>query len=252
MTYENEPLHYLDVGAANDTRELEWSYRCWPLHVTMVEPHPESASKLLQQGSRDYEMQDVLECALGAGNGIANLNLCRKVEVSSQFEPNLNLLTRYPNPERFSVIDSTEVQASRLDDVELKLGPIDFMRLDTQGSEYDILLGATQSLVPCVALQIEVEFLELYIGQMLFGDVHRLLIDQGFEFWDFTTIYRYGRYRLDRTGQAVFADALFLKPPEYFAAKADTGSRRSLEMLRRVATVFGKTDIAMRCVDLLE
>lgn len=250
METKNTPLHYVDVGAANATRELEWSYRDWPLHVTMFEPHPAAAARLRQAGRGDWEDFVVIQTALGDSSGPHLLNLAQKPEVSSLLMPNLNWLSRFPDSDRFRIVDSEELITQRLDDLELGFGPIDFMRLDTQGTEYEILTGSTNSLASCVAVQVEVEFVEIYLGQKLFGDIHCLLAGIGFEFWDFSTIYRYGRFRLDRTGQAVFADALFFRPPEVLVSEGR--GPEAIEMLRRVATVFGKTDVAMRCREFLD
>lgn len=49
----------------------------------------------------------------------------------------------------------------------------------------------------------------------MFGDVCQYLSNEGFEFYDFITEYRYGRKELNRKGQLAFADALFLRTPEY-------------------------------------
>ena len=54
--------------------------------------------------------------------------------------------------------------------------PPDFLSMDTQGSEYDILLGATQVLADSVlALRLEVAFQPIYKGQKLFGDLCQLV-----------------------------------------------------------------------------
>ena len=59
----------------------------------------------------------------------------------------------------------------------------DFLSIDTQGSEYEILQGAKDTLRSSVlALIVEVEFHPLYQGQRLFGDLSTLLSDQGFSF----------------------------------------------------------------------
>jgi Methyltransferase FkbM domain len=53
---------------------------------------------------------------------------------------------------------------------------VDAIKLDTQGSELDILRGATHVLPTVSLIDIEVEFNELYDGQPLFCDVDRFLV----------------------------------------------------------------------------
>lgn len=57
---------------------------------------------------------------------------------------------------------------------------VDAIKLDTQGSELDILRGASRALSSCTLIEIEVEFNPIYEGQNLFCDVDRFLRDRGF------------------------------------------------------------------------
>ena len=61
---------------------------------------------------------------------------------------------------------------------------------------------------------MEVEFLEMYNGQPLFGDVCAELSKHGFEFFDFVNIARWERGAHNTFGQSIFADGLFLRTPE--------------------------------------
>lgn len=74
---------------------------------------------------------------------------------------------------------------------------------------------AVGGLETTLGVESEVEFLELYENQPLFGDVCKFMNDNGFEFYDFVVEYRYGRKELNRKGQLAFADALFLRTPEW-------------------------------------
>jgi FkbM family methyltransferase len=60
---------------------------------------------------------------------------------------------------------------------------VDAIKLDTQGSELDILRGGIGSLKTVSFIDIEVEFGEIYEGQPLFCDVDRFLRDHGFVLW---------------------------------------------------------------------
>ncbi len=58
----------------------------------------------------------------------------------------------------------------------------DFLSLDTQGSELEILSGSPRSTGGALAVVCEVEFLPLYRGQPLFGDVTAFMHAAGFVF----------------------------------------------------------------------
>ena len=95
----------------------------------------------------------------------------------------------------------------------------EWMKLDTQGTEYEILQGAQQTLRDrTVAVVTEVSFFQSYAGQKLFSDLDVFLRALGFSFYGFTEIhYRSGK-RLDKLQEAgreriFWAEAVFLKDP---------------------------------------
>ena len=239
-------FHYVDVGAANNTRELPWNKFKENLEFTLFEPDPLAAQKL-RESSKDFKT-NVRESALGSTHRKSTLNICKKRELSSFLEPNQGLLSRFPDQSRWDVVEKIDMEITKLDSHLSLIGAIDFLKIDTQGSELDILEGAEQALTDVLAIQVEVEFLPLYIGQPLFGDVSNFLLKKGFELWDFTTIYRYGREKLDRSGQVAFADALFFKPPERILQNNDAQTTfRKLRKLEVVSEVFGMQDIKKIC-----
>jgi Methyltransferase FkbM domain len=69
----------------------------------------------------------------------------------------------------------------------------DALKLDVQGSELDVLTGATAQLERVVALELEVELNPIYAGQPLFGDVDRFLRDRGLTLSRLGHLVHYGR-----------------------------------------------------------
>lgn len=96
-----------------------------------------------------------------------------------------------------------------------------------------------------LGIESEVEFLELYEGQPLFGDVCKFMINNGFEFYDFVVEYRYGRRELNRKGQLAFADALFLRTPEWICDnfKNKIINENKVRKYIEICKVYGKTDL---------
>jgi hypothetical protein len=86
------------------------------------------------------------------------------------------------------------ITLSTLDDWAREEGvaAVDFMKLDTQGSELDIFRGGEQMLKSVRMLEVEVEFNELYLGQPLFGDIDRHLRERGFVLWRLSHLVHYG------------------------------------------------------------
>ena len=93
---------------------------------------------------------------------------------------------------------------------------IDYMKIDTQGSELEILKGSTNFLDGIIGLEVEVEFVEIYKGQPLFPEVNEFIQSHGFSLIDMKRTFWKRRVRDagDGKGQIIFADVLYFKQPE--------------------------------------
>jgi hypothetical protein len=108
------------------------------------------------------------------------------------------------------------VQTVALKDVPGIAG-MDMLKIDVQGAELDVFVGAGTLLEDALLIWTEVEFLPLYRDQPLFAEVERYLRDKGFQLFAFDGIASRplrafadsGRPAGTRT-QALWADALFL------------------------------------------
>lgn len=201
----NKKLRLVDIGAADYQVDKRWLGLAHELDLILFEPDKRSVEALKQSGKTVYE------AALSSCEGKRMLNLTRKPQCSSFYLPNMSFLKNFPDVSRWDIVGHQEIIVKTLDSFNLD---VDFMKLDTQGSELEILQGAQKTLSGVLGIEVEVSFLEIYQDQPLFADICGYLKKFGMEFFDFVTEYRYGRDQLDRKGQLAFADALFLRPPE--------------------------------------
>lgn len=117
-----------------------------------------------------------------------------------------------------------EVPAVRLDQAHADAGTaVDWIAMDTQGSEYDILIGAEGCCATTlVGFSAEVEFHPLYQGQKLFGDIAAFAVRHGFHLARLTPhpagSFRRAPLGWRGEGLTVAADAVFLKTPEAIKA----------------------------------
>ena len=103
----------------------------------------------------------------------------------SLYPPNTALLEKFQNlAELVTPIAEHSVQTHRLDDIP-GLERMDFLKMDVQGAELDVLRNCPNLLSTCLVAQLEVEFVELYEGQPLFADVDAFMRSQGFQFHKF-------------------------------------------------------------------
>jgi FkbM family methyltransferase len=132
----------------------------------------------------------------------------------------------YPmNPEYTRAFGDPSVKLDRtlqmtavpLDEIMAKehLNAPDLLKIDTQGSEFDILRGSTHTLRETSLIEVEVEFYPMYEGQPLFADLDPLLRSSGFELLYLNRIFhqRKSFYTGLSRGQVTCADALYGRSP---------------------------------------
>ncbi len=246
---KDEKITLVDIGAAGGIQS-RWQPIAKCLDYIGFEPDSRSDT-YSDSASGVFASEKIYPIALWSTTQKIKVHLCKKPEVSSCYEPNMEILQRYPNAKRFDVMQRVELDARSLDD--LNLVSADFIKIDIQGAELDALQGAVSTLRSVFGIELEVEFLNLYKGQPLFGDLNAFLTMQGFEFVDFTNLCRWGRSKRNTYGQCVFGDALFLKSPELILDMFGNG-KVSLGDVRRyisILVLYRRVDLILRCLELL-
>ena len=141
---------------------------------------------------------------------------------SSLLEPNQEMIDLFqtisaePETGNFAVVGTSRVETIRLDDLDM-LPDIDFISIDTQGSELDILTNGDNVLSKALVLESEVEFVPLYKDQPLFGHLQVALSERGFVMHKLIDIvgrafrpFR-GLDLLKPVSQMLWADAIFVR-----------------------------------------
>lgn len=170
----SKTISLLDVGAANGVYD-RWSVFKKYIDYFAVEPDSRSSKSVLKSNSsREYNSETLITKALWHSEGEVNLNLCRKPMASSIYEPNREFTDLFPEPERNDIVDKVKLPCETAGQVARQLRThFDVIKLDVQGAELDVLRGSTNSLEHALAIDIEVEFCELYKDQPLFDQVFR-------------------------------------------------------------------------------
>lgn len=235
----------LDIGAA-DAIEPRWRPFSKSIKYIGFEPDERSREKLNCRRDEFFDYK-IFPYALFGCEKSVNINLCRKPQVSSLYQPNAGFVNRFPDAVRFDVMSVEVLSAVSLD--SLGIEEVDFVKLDVQGAEKDVLSGATKTLQSVLGLELEVEFLELYKNQPLFGDLCSQLSKQGFEFIDFLALARWERSKHTGYGQCVFGDALFLRTPESIDFNAISISKISSYL--SILVIYNRLDLIDTVLELM-
>ncbi len=161
-----------------------------------------------------------------------------------------------------SLVETLTLDTVTLDQVIAReagaVPPPNFLSLDTQGSELEILQGGAACIDEhVVAVMTEVEFVPLYQGQPLFGDIAAWLAERGFELASLEIFPTSGAsdtsgrtpIGLRGKGYPLGGEALFLRRPETLTGKPNEAAL--LLKLAFVAFVFGYFDLTHRIVAAL-
>jgi len=184
------PLLCVDVGArwGADSALLKLKERA---KLLCFDPDAQECARL--QAGQSIDEVEYVPMALSSDGRDLSLSITTEPACCSIYPPVEALYKDYPaldgmTPERVVSVPSTSIEKVL---AHRGLGTPDLYKLDTQGSELDILKGAGGTLSSVFMIDIEVQFNPLYEGAGLFGDVDVFLRSQGFALWRFSELVHY-------------------------------------------------------------
>lgn len=166
---------------------------------------------------------------------------------SSLYPPNSDLLRQFNYLDELTrVVETHRVRTIRLDDVA-EAEDTDYLKIDVQGAELDVLNGGPRTLDAAVVVHIEVDFVPLYAGQALFGDVDVELRRHGFLLHRFHEIAGRAFWPLvadndvnKALSQSLWADAVYVKD---FMRLDRLASRKRLVLSMILNEVYRSVDM---------
>lgn len=147
--------------------------------IIAIEPQPALAAQLRNR-FRDDEKVTTKELALAASPATVVLHLMQNSHMASVRMPTAGIVDAYDAPEWFTVVDSLSVQATTLDGLLCDVEEVSVLKIDAQGSEREVLRGATSTLEKTCCILIEVTFVSFYEGDASFAELDELLRSCGF------------------------------------------------------------------------
>ncbi|MBF0458466.1 MAG: FkbM family methyltransferase [Nitrospirae bacterium] len=135
----------------------------------------------LTEKYKQFENIDVYHLGLGSGNSLRKVNIRRHPGLSGFLDTNEAVFedTDYMKDE-IAVTGVSEVGCVTLDDFLAE--DMHFIKLDTEGTELEILKGAARHLQGgALGVRSEVQIGRFYKGQGFFSEINALLLGYGFE-----------------------------------------------------------------------
>ncbi|WP_395052701.1 FkbM family methyltransferase [Flavobacterium sp.] len=170
----------LDIGANIGQYGSEMRNLGFKGEILSFEPMKNAFKKLQKNASSDSKWR-VFNFSLGERNGETTINIAKN-SVSSSLLDNLpQLIESAPDAE---FVEKETIEIKKLDSIfdSLNLsGKNIYLKIDTQGYEEMVLLGAEKTLDKVTGLQIEMSFIASYKGSITFDEMKNKLNLMGFK-----------------------------------------------------------------------
>ena len=233
------PLNIIDIGArGNSIGEID---NLRPYINYMGFEADETEASLLEKINPGFNSYKIYPIFVGDINGEKDFYLFKNRGESSSLLPN-ELFKNDFGGESFSIENKIKVNSLTLDSIiRQELIEIDFIKLDTQGTELDILISSPHSVEQAVIIEIEAEFYQIYKDQSLFYDIGKHLTEKGYQLLYLNRVFANRRiYDGEARGQVIFCDALFGKDNSIINKMSDIKKMKYIIMLIN----YGHLDLA--------
>lgn len=258
ISLHNQPLGFMDIGARGGIHKV-----VDPIAATTAilafEPDAEECQRIMMDDSltSSWAKFDLVPSIVAKANGVTDFNVYSRPVNSSLLKPNQPLIERYHIP-GYEIDHTVQLPAYTLDKVVFEqygsYAPVgEFIKLDAQGAELDILRGGLKTISErSVALIVEVEFCQLYAEQPLFAEVDQFMRAHNFSFYGFSGMsYRANQMRdmLGSKGRSwkerlIHADAIFFKD-SLLQESYGENNKHAIHILFVCALLLGYYDFAL-------
>jgi len=174
--------------------------------IVSFEPLTSAYSKLIERSKNISGWTIAEQCAIGEEDGEIEINISKNSISSSP----LKILNEHVNAAPDSkYIGSEKVKVYKLDSIAEKYSGSAkniFIKIDTQGFENKILNGGIDFINKAKGLLVETSLVPLYEGQVLFPQIFKRIMEQGFELYGVQPAFIN-----KETGRMLQIDAIFFK-----------------------------------------
>lgn len=203
-------LKYLNINTVIDIGANEGQYSKniriggYKQRIISFEPVNASFAGLEKISAKDA-LWDIYNFALGNFDGESEINISQNSVSSSILGIREALINAAPQAQ---FIGKQRIKVRKLDSIfkELNVDPSNiFIKIDTQGFEKNVLLGARETLKSIKAIQVEMSTQHLYQDEDLFYQVSEFLYDEGFR------LVKIVRGFTNSTGELLEFDGVFMR-----------------------------------------
>ncbi len=208
------PIRAADIGAAGGI-DARWESAAKFVTWILFEPDKNAFDRLCKYNKGN---NIIFNYALSNERGTKPFYFCKLDRCNSLYVPALDSCRDFDRVKDLEIEGKGIINCTTLDGLleTSKINGLDYIKLDTQGNELDILKGARKLLIQShtFALVTEYLFLQEYKNLPSFSELHSFVTNLGYELFDMK--FHYHRrssfaegFRFP--GQIEYCDALYIK-----------------------------------------
>jgi FkbM family methyltransferase len=219
------PLTVIDIGGAMGPDQRFSPLQPDFVRFIMFDPDARSQGEMIE-GSLGRDV--VVPIGLADAAGRRMLHLSAGPFASSLYPPNLPLLDGFAVAPWYQPVGEVEVDLDTLDAVLARNDGWrpDFIKVDVEGADLDVLRGAPNALACAYGVQIEVSFAERNIGSPFFSEADSMLRNAGFYLFDVNRehwVRKNGLHGATSRSRLMWADAVYFRTAEWVFARMAEG-----------------------------
>ena len=206
FSFGQEKLILADIGSSGGL-DIRWSVVNKYLKIYSFDPD-------LRASITESDNNIIFSKALWSENKKLKLNLTKFPDASSVYEINDKILKDFLNYECHKVIETRDIEADNLKQILKEYTFPDFIKIDTEGADLEILKGAGELHdKQLIGIQIEVQFVERNIGSPFFSDIDNFCRSNSFQLMSLAKqswIRNNNLWNIQSNPQLIWADAVYI------------------------------------------
>jgi FkbM family methyltransferase len=195
-----------DIGANEGQFAIETIHGGYKGKIISFEPQKKMHSKCIDsiKSFKNWTIHE--QCAVGEVEGVVELNISKNSVSSSILKVNNTHINSAPQSEYIAKEDVKVITFDSIFDNYKSFGQKFVLKIDTQGFEWHVLMGAKKSLNYVDGIIIEMSLFPLYDNQTLWEEIYDFLKTYNFKLWAIQPglIER-------KTGKTLQMDCIFFK-----------------------------------------